>query len=128
MVCQDGVLKKEEKENWQNFVYDAWKVLDERFPQVKYTLDGYYEASKWANDWIEQIKNKKKLAVPEFKQTSKIRDVLNASWLCYDSKPDHATEIAVVASDFFKAISEKGKSQLDTGSRSGSARGQNDET
>lgn len=78
-------------EDWEKArlkaLVDGWHGFRPKFSQfAKYPdngPDGWNVAAKWAQDWLDQSSNNVPLKVPQdITHLSKLRDVLNAAWIC----------------------------------------------
>jgi len=103
--------------NVESVILDPVKVLefftnevDGYRPHARYRTDrkdeelygGWTIAKEWAGHWQEQIKNRDApLEIPlTVSPTSKLRDALNAAWLCrLQAKPEMLYAIEIVAKD-----------------------------
>jgi hypothetical protein len=76
-----------------SFVADLYQILDQNLPlaqypiyQDQYSLDlgGWAIATKWSQGWTRQAENGGgKMQMPDgVGESSKVRDALNAAWLC----------------------------------------------
>src|SRR5260370_4713317 len=78
-------------EDWEKTrlkaLVDGWKVFIPKFSQfAKYPEigpDGWNVAAQWAQEWLTQLSNNDPLKTPQdITHLSKLRDVLNAAWIC----------------------------------------------
>ncbi|HTG17446.1 MAG TPA: hypothetical protein VK747_19510 [Blastocatellia bacterium] len=89
---------------------DRLKILVDRiwdkFYQVIYSAakypvdsseDGWQIALEWSQKWIDSLKQKAELPIPRVSVISKVRDVLNAAWLCRREYPDEIERITKAA-------------------------------
>jgi hypothetical protein len=81
-----------------------------QYPVEGKTGDGWNLAKNWGQDWLKQLNDDKPLSMPDVTSTDKLRDVVNAAWICrVYSSPRNADKIAGVALQLCNRITGKRK-------------------
>lgn len=103
-----GGLEASDKTFLNDLVDDVLKKFKDAFvdqAQYRHTgEDGWHIARQWGEIWQGQLKKGEFLPIPEVSRTSKLRDALNAAWLCRIANPNKIEEIAGAARELCKKI------------------------
>jgi hypothetical protein len=103
-----GGVEAIDEERLNNLVGEIWqKITDEYKDEMLYPPageTGWQVAKTWAVNWMQQLEASKDLSIWAVPSNSKLRDVLNAMWLCRISYPKNTDEIAGAAYGQCEAI------------------------
>ncbi len=105
-----GSSEATDEERLRNLVDEIWEKIDGEYRDEKlYPLvgeSGWQVAKAWAVNWMQQSKTGEPLSVWEISPTSKLRDALNAAWLCRISYPGETEQIGEAVYAQCQAISK----------------------
>jgi hypothetical protein len=79
--------------------------------------EGWTVAQQWAGSWYRQLQSEQTLSIPRISSTHKLRDALNAAWLCRIQKSGNVREIAEAAQELCESIIAERRSKPSSKSR-----------
>jgi hypothetical protein len=101
-------LEAAEGKRLTHLVDRIWdKFYEEFLPTAKYPHNGWQLALEWSQNWERQLRGADELSIPEVPSTSKVRDVLNAAWLCRTNNVDAIKRITTAAFRLCESIIRK---------------------
>lgn len=104
-----------EKERLDGFIASILQQFNVNFlPQVRYSGEqgskGWRDAQEWADQWEADMEDgRTELSLPEIQVTSKLRDALNAAWLCRLYRSNHVEKITEASNELCAAILDEQK-------------------
>jgi predicted MPP superfamily phosphohydrolase len=104
-----GSTEATDEERLRDLVDEIWERIYGEYRNEKLYPpaggeSGWQIAKGWAANWIQQLEANEPLSVWEVSSGSKLRDVLNAAWLCRISYPEKIEQITGAADDQCEAI------------------------
>jgi hypothetical protein len=100
-------LSQEDKDQLDIWLEELYVMLDKRLRDVKYPTsgkDGWIVAQNWFGVWDRQFGNKEELSIDGNLPKGKLRDMLNAAWLCRFRYPDKVQEISRASQSLLREI------------------------